>query len=62
MIDRAVRARVVMAEACELGLSIDDLVVAAATLRVHPAPITVAEYVGTIASTFSPSTAANYGT
>ena len=51
-----------MAEACELGLRIDDLVVAAATLRVHPAPITVAEYVGTIASTFSPSTAANYGT
>jgi integrase/recombinase XerC len=62
VIDRALRARVVMAEACELGLSIDDLVAAAASLGLHRAPITVAEYLDTIAGTFSAGTAATYGT
>lgn len=58
--DRALRARVLMAEVTQLGVTIDDLVIAATTLRVRHAPMTVAEYLDKIAPTFSPGTAATY--
>lgn len=60
--DRALRAQVLMAEAAELGVTIDDLVAAAAALQVRAAPVTVAEFVATIAPMFSPNTAATYDT
>jgi integrase/recombinase XerC len=61
--DRTLRARVLMAEATELGVTIDDLIAAAAALEVRAAaPVTVAEFVATIAPTFSPNTAATYAT
>ena len=58
--DRALRARVLMAEANQLGVTIDDLLIAATTLRVRHTPVTVAEYLDKIAPTFSPGTAATY--
>ena len=60
--DRTLRARVLMAEATELGVTIDDLIAAATALEVRAAPVTVAEFVATIAPTFSPNTAATYAT
>ena len=60
--DRALRAQVLMAEAIELGVTIDDLLVAARTLGARHVPMTVAEYLEAIAPTFSPGTAATYGT
>jgi integrase/recombinase XerC len=60
--DRALRAQVLMAEATELGVTIDDLVLAAAALQVRAAPVTVAEFAATIAPMFSPNTAATYDT
>jgi integrase/recombinase XerC len=60
--DRALRAQVLMAEATELGVTIDDLVLAAAVLQVRAAPATVAEFAATIAPMFSPKTAATYDT
>ena len=58
--DRALRAQVLMAEAVELGVSIDDLIVAAATLKVGAVPVTVADFVATIAPLFAVNTAATY--
>jgi integrase len=60
--DRALRARVLMAEAASLGVTIDDLAVAAATLQLASPPVTVADYVARIAPTFSSATAATYAT
>jgi hypothetical protein len=60
--DRALRARVLMAEATDLGVTIDDLIAAATALEVGEAPVTVAEFVATIGPTFSPNTAATYTT
>ena len=60
--DRSLRAQVLMAEAVQLGVTIDDLLVAARTLGAQQAPTTVAEYLEAIAPTFSPGTAATYGT
>jgi integrase/recombinase XerC len=51
-----------MAEATDLGVTIDDLIAAAATLEDHSVPMTVAEFVASIAPTFSPNTAATYAT
>ena len=62
VMDRSLRAQVLMAEAVQLGVSIDDLLVAARTLGARHAPTTVAEYLEAIAPTFSPGTAATYGT
>ena len=58
--DRALRAQVVMAEAHQLGVTIDDLILAAARLRARQTPLTVADYLQDIAPTFSPGTAATY--
>jgi hypothetical protein len=55
--DRRLRARVLMAEATDLGVTIDDLIAAATALEVRSAPVTVAEFVATIAPTFSPNSA-----
>jgi integrase len=62
--DRLVRARVLLAEAAALGVTIDDLVTAA---RGAPAPVDpvaagpmVAAYVEAVAPTFSAGTAATY--
>src|SRR4051795_4632980 len=60
--DRALRAQVLMAEAVELGVSIDDLIVAAKTLKVGAVPVTVADFVATIAPLFAVNTAATYET
>lgn len=60
--DRILRAQILMAEATELGVTINDLVQAAASLQVRAVPVTVGEFVATIAPTFSPSTAATYDT
>jgi integrase/recombinase XerC len=60
--DRALRARVLLTEAAELGVTIDDLTHAAAVLGVQPAPVTVADYVRLIAPSFSPGSAATYDT
>jgi site-specific recombinase XerC len=66
--DRLVRARVMLAEAGALGVTIDDLVAAASSsplspgsgpLRVAAVP-TLAEYVDTVAPSFSANTAATY--
>jgi integrase/recombinase XerC len=51
-----------MIEATELGVTIDDLMAAAATLEERGSPVTVAEFVATIAPTFSPNTMATYAT
>jgi integrase/recombinase XerC len=61
--DRQVRARVLLAEAEALGLTIDDLVAAASNgcCRESAAP-TVAEYLETAAASFSEGTAATYKT
>jgi integrase len=61
--DRLVRARVLLAEAEALGLTVDDLVAAAASAggpRSSPAVPTLAEYVETVAPSFSANTAATY--
>jgi integrase len=60
--DRTLRAWVPMAEATALGVTIDDLIAAATALEVRAAPVTVAEFVATIAPTFSANTAATYAT
>ena len=60
--DRSRRAQVLVTAAADLGVTIDDLVQAAAALEVRAAPATVAEFVATIAPTFSPNTAAAYDT
>jgi integrase/recombinase XerC len=60
--DRTLRARVLMAEATDLGVTIDDLIAAATALEVRAAPVKVDEFVATIAPTFSPNTAATYAT
>jgi integrase len=61
--DRLVRARVLLAEAEALGLTIDDLVAAASSggaSRLAPSAPTLAEYVETVAPSFSANTAATY--
>lgn len=58
--DRALRAQVLMAEAAELGLTINDLIQVARSLEVRAVPLTVGEFIATIAPTFSPNTAATY--
>lgn len=65
--DRLVRARVLLAEAAALGVTVDDLVAAASTGAVEgslPAPPgsvpTVAEYVERVAPSFGASTLATY--
>lgn len=58
MIDRQLRAMVLLAEAAALGLRLEDLV-AAHTTAAPPAP-TLAEHVAAIAPTFSAGTAATY--
>lgn len=60
--DRALRAQVLMSEATRLGVTIDDLAAAATRLHLATPPVTVSEYVATIAPTFSPATAATYRT
>lgn len=59
--DRLVRARVLLAEASALGVTIDDLLAASSDARrpTSTAP-TVAEYVETVATGFSKGTAATY--
>jgi hypothetical protein len=56
--DRHLRARVLLGEARELGISLADLI-AADTAPEAPMP-TVAGYIETIAATFTPGTAATY--
>ncbi|MGI8515830.1 MAG: tyrosine-type recombinase/integrase [Acidimicrobiia bacterium] len=59
--DRLVRARVLLAEAVALGVTIDDLVaVSSDTPRSLSAAPTVAEYVETVTASFSKGTAATY--
>ena len=59
--DRFVRARVLLAEAEALGLTLDDLVTAStASPRLMSAAPTLAEYVETVAPSFSEGTAATY--
>jgi len=59
--DRLVRARVLLAEAQALGLTIDDLVAASTNAPRSPsATPTVAEYVETVVVSFSNGTAATY--
>ena len=61
MTDRALRARVLLAEAAALGITIEDLVAAAGEIPPVPAAgPTVAAYVEALESTFSPGTAATY--
>jgi len=60
--DRALRAQVLMSEATRLGVTIDDLAAAATRLHLTARPVTVNEYLATIAPTFSPATAATYAT
>lgn len=60
MIDRRLRATVILAEAAALGLQIEDLV-AAHTTPSPPVP-TLAEHVAAMAPTFSAGTAATYRT
>ena len=60
--DRLVRARLLLAEAEALGITIDDLVVAAGTPETSRQPAsapTLAEYVDTVAPSFSDNTAAD---
>jgi integrase/recombinase XerC len=62
--DRRVRARVLLAEAEVLGLTIDDLIAAASASGGSSGPMsvapTLAEYVETVAPSFGASTAATY--
>lgn len=59
--DRLVRARVLLAEAQALGVTIDDLVAASTNAPRSPsATPTVAEYVETVVVSFSNGTAATY--
>lgn len=64
--DRLMRARVLLAEAEALGVTIEDLVAAsscppaAGSARRSPAAPTLAEYVDTVAPSFSANTAATY--
>jgi hypothetical protein len=65
--DRLVRARALLAEAEALGVTIDDLVVAASSssasggsYRSAASVPTLAEYVETVAPSFSANTAATY--
>jgi len=59
VIDRRLRATVVLAEAAALGLELEDLI-AAHTVTCLPAP-TLADHIAAIAPTFGPGTAATYG-
>ncbi len=59
MIDREVRARVLLAEAAALGIDLADLVAAAEPVT-HRVP-TVAAFIDSITPTFTPRTAATYG-
>jgi hypothetical protein len=63
--DRLVRARVLLTEAEALGVTIDDLVAAASSSASGGGPCraaapTLAEYVDTVAPSFSANTAATY--
>jgi len=58
VIDRRLRAAVLLAEAAALGLALEDLI-AAHTTPPPPAP-TLTEHINLIAPTFSPGTAATY--
>ena len=58
MIDRRLRATVLLAEAAALGLALEDLI-AAHTTPPPPGP-TLAEHIASVAPTFSPGTAATY--
>ena len=58
MIDRRLRAIVLVTEAAALGLELEDLI-AAQTVPVSPAP-TLAEHLEAMAPTFSAGTAATY--
>lgn len=62
MDERTLHAQALVTAAAELGVTIDDLVQAAAALEVRTVHATVAEFVATIAPTFSPNTAATYDT
>lgn len=59
MTDRQLRARVLLEEAKALGIDLGDLLAAAGTATA--AMPTVASYVASIASTFTPVTAKTYG-
>jgi integrase len=58
--DRLLRARVLVAEATELGLSVDDLVAASAPSPPQRTVPTVREYRAEIEPTFSPGTRRTY--
>lgn len=62
MTDRGLQARVLLAEAAALGVTIEDLVAAAGEVPPLPPATgpTVAGYVEAVAPTFSPGTAATY--
>ena len=59
--DRIVRARVLMAEAAALGLTIDDLIAVSSNAPTSPSiSPTLAEYVETVEGSFSSGTASTY--
>lgn len=60
--DRLVRARILLAEAAVLGVTIDDLIAEASSdaLGTSGTGPTVAEYVATVTASFSKGTAATY--
>jgi len=60
--DRGLRARVLLAEAAALGVTIEDLVAAAGEASPTPPAVgpKVAAYVESVAATFTPGTAATY--
>ena len=62
MMDRLVRARILLAEAAALGVTIDDLIAESSSgaLGTPGTGPTVAEYVNTVTASFSKGTAATY--
>ena len=60
--DRLVRARILLAEAAALGVTIDDLIAESSSgaLGTPGTGPTVAEYVNTVTASFSKGTAATY--
>jgi hypothetical protein len=61
--DRLVRARVLLAEAAALGVTIEDLIAESSGASSYPSTApTVAEYVDTVRASFSKGTAGTYKT